>query len=115
MITKEYFKQNIITLIFILLLPILSLSDDAAEDKDPILDIIELKESGKISSLEDILGKLSSYHINRLLEVELKQGVNSQDTHPFIYEIEYIDNQGFVLEIEVDALTARILNIEREH
>ena len=34
-------------------------------------DVIELKETGKISSLEIILNKLSTYNITRLLEIQL--------------------------------------------
>jgi uncharacterized membrane protein YkoI len=73
-------------------------------------DVKELKEMGKISSLEIILEKLSDYNIDRLLEVELKQKNNQ-----YIYELEYINDKGIVLEIEVDAVTAQVLEIEYEH
>lgn len=78
-------------------------------------NIKELKASGKITSLENILAKLAEYNIHRLLEVELKQKKSPWNNHSFIYEIEYINNKGVVLEIEVDALTAQILSIEHEH
>ena len=88
------------------------LADEELSESSHYLDIKALNESGKLSSLESILEKLSTHHINRILEIELKQG---QSNHPFIYEIEYINNEGIVLEVEVDAQTAEILSIEREN
>ena len=107
-------KQNILITIVILLLTNLCWADN-----DQIYDVKELKDAGKISSLENILDKLSEYDINRLLEVELKlvtfQERSRQTNQQFIYEIEYINGKGIVLEIEVDALTAQVLKLEREH
>ena len=124
MIRKDRIKQIFILLIFILLFFQLSFTkliraDNDFSDNVQAFDIKELKESGKINSLENILDKLSGYGINRLLEVELKRGVfqenSHQINHQFIYEIEYINDEGIVLEIEVDALTAQVLSIEREY
>lgn len=107
-------RKNIIPLIFILLFTKLCWADD-----DQIFNVKELIEAGEISSLENILGKLSGYDINRLLEIELKRGFFQESPrlvkHQYIYEIEYINNKGIVLEIEVDALTAQVLNSEREY
>ena len=75
MIRKAMFKQNIIILILILLFSHLSWADHYQT-----FDIKELKESGKINSLENILDKLSGYGINRLLEVELKRGVFQENS-----------------------------------
>ena len=110
MIRKSIFKKNIIVLILILLFSHLSWADNYQ-----VFDIKELKEAGKISSLENVLKKLSGYDINRLLEIELKQDTSRRISQQFIYEIEYINDEGIVLEIEVDALTAQVLSIEREH
>ncbi len=84
-------------------------------DNYQAFNIKELKDAGKISSLENVLDKLSGYGINRLLEIELKQDTSRQNSQQFIYEIEYINDEGMVLEIKVDALTAQVLSIEREH
>lgn len=73
-------------------------------------DVKELKESGKITSLEIILDKLSAHNINRLLEVELQKKNNQ-----YIYEIEYLNDKGQVFEIEVDAVNAKVLKTEREY
>ena len=75
----------------------------------------ELKASGKIDSLENILMKLSGYNIKRLLEIELKQDISTSGRQFFIYEIEYLNHTGIVLEIMVDALTAEVLCIEKEY
>ncbi len=103
----------------ILLIIILLFTHSSWADNEQDFNIKELKDAGKISSLENILSKLSDYGINRLLEVELKCDVFHEGSklveHRFIYEIEYINDRGIVLEIEVDALTAQVLNIEREH
>lgn len=112
-------RKYIILLIFTLLFTHLSWADNAGDDDEQTFNVKELKEAGKISSLENILSKLSGYGINRLLEIELKrshfQGSPHLLNHQFIYEIEYINDRGIVLEIEVDALTAQVLKIEREY
>ena len=112
-------KKNMMVLILFLLFSNLFFIHIVCADHEQIFDVKELKEAGKISPLENILDKLSEYGISRLLEVELKRGVfqesSKQINHQFIYEIEYINDKGIVLEIEVDALTAQVLKIEHEH
>ncbi len=87
----------------------------ADDDVHENFDIKALKESGKITSLELILKSLSGYDINRILEIELKRGSSHRDDEQYIYEIEYINDNGVVLEVEVDALTTQVIKIEREH
>ena len=96
-------KKYVPLLMLILLFSHLSLAHDE-------FDFKELKETGKISSLEIILDKLSEYNITRLLEVDLKR-----ENNQYIYELEYINDKGIVLEIEVDAVTAQVLKIEYEY
>ncbi|MCU7834845.1 MAG: hypothetical protein KZQ83_06255 [gamma proteobacterium symbiont of Taylorina sp.] len=125
MIRKYMVKPKNIVLIFILLFTHLLLTnhayaeidfaDNGEENDDQPYVIKALIASGEISALENILNKLSEHNINRLLEVELKQEAAHVSKHPFIYEIEYINNEGMVLEIEVDALTAQVLSKEYEH
>ena len=120
---KEMTKKNtflinrvlLIAILFVVNLSLitLSLAGDERLESDPILDIKLLKDSGKIISLEKILDKLSMFNIHRLLEVEFKQNSVEQNKHPFVYEIEYINDEGYVLEIEVDALTAQVLSLEQ--
>jgi len=103
-------KQYTFIFIIAILFSHLSMADDNHQ-----LDVKELKETGKISSLEFILDKLSRYHIDRLLEVELKRDTSRLINHQYIYEIEYINDNGVVLEIEVDAVNAQVLKTEREY
>ena len=120
---KEMTKKNtflinrvlLIAILFVVNLSLitLSLAGDERLESDLILDIKLLKDSGKIISLEKILDKLSMFNIHRLLEVEFKQNSAEQNKHPFVYEIEYINDEGYVLEIEVDALTAQVLSLEQ--
>ncbi len=84
-------------------------ADNHEENNGQTYAIKALIVSGKISALENILNKLSTHNINRLLEVKLKQKSTHEGNHTFIYEIEYINDEGIVLEIEVDALTAQVL------
>ena len=100
-----------ILLLVLLTLPIIffTVAQSSSSDDDVNYDVKILKESGKITSLEVILQKLSDYDIHRLLEVELEHEGNR-----YIYEIEYINSQGIVYELEVDAVTAQVLKTERE-
>lgn len=88
-------------------------------DHEDIFDVKELKEAGDIASLTNILAGLSTQGVSRILEVKLKRGAvqeaSTQPEHQYIYEIEYIDAKGMVLEIEVDARTAQVLPKEHEH
>ena len=112
--TRKKLILNNIIVIFLLLILTPCLADDREEDHEEY-NIIELKDAGKISSLEDILKNLSSHHIERILEIELKHVHNKHDKQLFIYEIEYINDGGIVMEIEVNALTAQVLKLEREY
>ena len=107
-------KKRVI-LIFALLLTSLLFTNICWADHEQIFDAKALKEAGDISSLVSILDKLSEHDIHRILEIELKQDASREAKHQFIYEIEYINGKGMVLEIEVDALSGQILNTEREH
>ncbi len=102
-------QKNLPWLFFGLLFSIWVLADNSLD-----LDVKGLKEAGVIKSLEIILDNLTTYNIERLLEVELKYE-NSHSSQPsYVYEIEFINNRGIVLEIEVDAMTSQVLNIKKE-
>ena len=115
LIKKDMIIKNRVTLILSLLLTSLLFTNTCWADHEQIFDAKTLKEAGKISSLTNILDKLSEHDIHRILEIELKQDSSREAKHPFIYEIEYINGKGMVLEIEVDALSAQVLNTEREY
>jgi uncharacterized membrane protein YkoI len=69
----------------------------------------QARQEDKILSLEEILGKLDLGPDTRLLEVE-----HEQQHGRYIYEIEYLTNDGDIYELEVDAATGRVLKQERE-
>ncbi len=85
-----------------------------ADNDYHLMELKALKTAGKICSLEHILQQLEHYGINRLLEVELKENKDHPDNSDYLYEIEYIDPQGRVLELEVDALTSEVLHLDEE-
>lgn len=96
----------------LIILPIIMLLviQNSIADDDEHYDVKQLKEAGEIMSLEMLLKKLAKHDIDRLLEVELER-----ENNRYIYEIEYIDTQGTVYELEVDAISAKVLKTEREH
>lgn len=64
---------------------------------------------GEIRPLEELLLQLPPEVRSGLIEVEL----DSEDGIP-IYELKYIDQRGWVIELEVDARTGAILKMERD-
>ncbi len=108
------FMIHIHSIIFfgILMLSLVSsaIADDD-DDKDEYHDfnVKALHNEGKIASLESILNNLAKYKLSRLLEVELVENKDHPDNSEYLYQIEYINPQGKVLELEVDALTSQVL------
>lgn len=107
------FYKSIIFLV-ILSLSVVSLAHDDDDEEYSPHEIKALKKAGKITSLERILDKLNQYDVTRLLEVELIDNKDHPDNSEYLYQIEYIDHQGMVLELEVDALTSQVLHHENE-
>ena len=68
-----------------------------------------LVKSGKILSLEQILGTLDQDNRGRILEVEFER-----EDGRYIYEIEILYGSGIVRELEIDAKSGELLTIERE-
>lgn len=68
-----------------------------------------LVESGEILSLEQILTNLDERMRGRVLEVEFER-----EHGRYIYEIEILDASGIVRELEIDATSGELLQIERE-
>jgi uncharacterized membrane protein YkoI len=72
-------------------------------------NVRKLVESGTILSLEQVLDHLDSKAEGKILEVEFEW-----EDGRYIYEIEILDDSGLVREIEVDAVSGEILEIELE-
>ncbi len=77
-----------------------------AADSDQAL-ARKLSESGEIMPLEQVLAGHESTAAGPILEVELEQ-----EGKQVIYEIELLDSEGKVWELEVDAVTGKLLKRE---
>jgi uncharacterized membrane protein YkoI len=92
------------TLLLLLLVLIASGTAFADEDHDAAF---RLREQGKILPLEQLLARMQLGEGARLLEVEAKERHRRQ-----LYEVEYLDLNGRVHELVVDARTGEILKRE---
>jgi uncharacterized membrane protein YkoI len=69
----------------------------------------ELLEHGRILPLEELLRGVPAIYRGRLLEAELEV-----EDGRVVYELELLRPDGTVWEIEVDAGTGKLLEVERE-
>ncbi len=79
----------------------------AAEDDH--LEAYHLVEMGTILPLESILETVREQRSGYILEVELERYRES-----YLYVIELLDDAGIVWEVEIDAVTGKILKIAME-
>lgn len=68
-----------------------------------------LVESGSILPLHQVLEAIRNDWPGRILEVELEKARGS-----YTYEIELLDAHGKVWELEIDAVSGRVLETEEE-
>ncbi|MCR9149139.1 MAG: PepSY domain-containing protein [Rhodobacteraceae bacterium] len=66
-------------------------------------------EAGEVLPLSEILAAVEAAQPGRVIEVELER-----DDGRWVYELELVAPDGRILEIEIDAATADILDIDRE-
>ncbi len=76
---------------------------------DDVEKVWEARKRSTILPLEKILGDLLRTYPGDILKIEL-----DDDDDYLIYEIEILTRRGMVLELEVDAQTGRILDIEED-
>lgn len=69
----------------------------------------KLKEAGSIMPLEDLLKAVRREYPGQVIEVELEE-----EDGRFYYEIEVLADDGIVRELDVDAATGEILDVEIE-
>lgn len=81
----------------------------AANHKNDHENARELVVSGDIMPLEEILKTVYKTHQGKVLEIELEQEDNI-----YSYEIELLDQNNKIWEIEVNAVTGKLINIEEE-
>ncbi|MFO1371838.1 MAG: peptidase [Candidatus Competibacteraceae bacterium] len=80
----------------------------AGRDQD---EIKQLRETGKILSLETIIANHERQHSGgRLLAAELEMEQNR-----YVYDLKVLSKSGVVQEFEYDACTGELLAVEREH
>ncbi|MEX0950758.1 MAG: PepSY domain-containing protein [Gammaproteobacteria bacterium] len=70
-------------------------------------EIRRLKEAGSIMPLEDIIVKMRRDYPGRIIEIEL-----DEDDGLYVYEIEYVDDDGMVWDLELDARNGELLKRE---
>ena len=80
-----------------------------ARDDDDQEKVWEARKRGTILPLETILASLLRTYPGEILKIDL-----DDDDDYLIYEIEILTRRGIVLELEVDAHTGRILDIEED-
>ncbi|SDS07348.1 Peptidase propeptide and YPEB domain-containing protein [Halopseudomonas sabulinigri] len=79
-------------------------ADDISQDQ-----VLELVEQGRIAPLQQFIDDALARYPGRFLEAELEF-----DDGLYIYEIEVITRQRRVMELEYDALTGELLEVEED-
>lgn len=69
----------------------------------------EARQRGEILPLEVILATVQRQYPGEFLKIELED-----DDDELIYEIDLLTRRGIVLEIEIDARTGQILDVEED-
>ena len=72
-------------------------------------EAMQLRRSGEIMSLEEVLRRAPGHKHQRVLEVELERKRGR-----YVYEVETLDPQGRVWEHEYDAATGEVLRSRQE-
>ncbi|WP_213271438.1 PepSY domain-containing protein [Hyphomonas sp.] len=80
--------------------------DDGRRDQEVVWDA---RKRGEILPLEVILATVLQRYPGELLKLEL-----DDDEGYLIYEMDVLTRRGIVLEMEIDARTGRILDIEED-
>jgi uncharacterized membrane protein YkoI len=73
-------------------------------------DARELKQSGKIMPLEELIARVRKDYPGQIIQIEL-----DEEKDRFIYEIEVLNDEGVVIELELDAATGEVLKYEKEY
>jgi uncharacterized membrane protein YkoI len=68
-----------------------------------------LLEQGEILSLSEIMKQASSQVPGKVLEVELEE-----EDGLIVYEIEFLSEQGVIMEMIIDARTGRLISVKED-
>jgi len=77
----------------------------ASDDRARTSEVRQLRESGKILPMEDILTRSRTAQPGQVVEVEL-----DREDGRYIYEVKIIDDTDKVHKLEIDAASGDILN-----
>ncbi len=103
-----YFAVLLIVSIIIVLAGTTAYSDSTSK-KNRHQDVYQQRQSHNILPFQEVLKKVRPHIQGEIIETEFEM----EDGIP-IYEFKYIDKNGYVLEMEVDARTGRIIKVERD-
>lgn len=101
-------KQAVIPLVLSLMLVALLPSQRIIADDDSEMARL-LQQQGNIMPLEQIINKAMTVKSGQILETEL-----DEDDGQYRYELEILDKQGQVWELELDAATGELIELENE-
>ncbi len=100
-------KARALTFLLVLLCSASALSPFAHADDDK--RIRQLQRSGEILSLEQIFDRARKVKPGRIVDVDL-----DKDNRRYLYEIELLESSGKVWEMEFDARTGELLQLEQD-
>lgn len=99
----------------LVLYPVVALSETAQDDGDDANDAREHYEArealrlGQVLPLDKIIEAVRKEIVGDIIEIEFERNDGR-----YVYELEIIDPSGRVIEVEVDAKTAEILEREED-
>lgn len=100
-------KARALTFFTVLLCSASALAPIAHADDNK--SIRQLQRSGEILSLEQIFDRARKVKPGRIVDVDL-----DKDDGRYIYEIELLESSGKVWEMEFDARTGELLQLEQD-
>ena len=103
MINTTLLRPSILVL-GLLLCSTLAQADDIGQD-----EVLELVEQGRIAPLQQFIDDALLRYPGRFLSAELEA-----DDGRYVYEIEVITRERVVMELEYDALSGELLEVEED-
>lgn len=70
----------------------------------------QLKQTGKIMPLEQLIVRVQKDYPGQIIEIEL-----DEDKDRFVYDIEIVGEEGVVIELKLDAATGEVLKYEKDY
>lgn len=119
---NHYHSINLAALFFLsgLIQPAAAFEEKITDDPAQLAEIVvvaelkadkvwELKQSGKVMPLEDLIKQVRRDYPGRIIEIEL-----DDEDGRYIYELELVDENGVVWDLDVDAKTGQVLKYEQD-